>query len=44
MLPFSLIEMPRDLNAFPLYPYSVGRHIQYHHVRPAGFPVHQIFF
>ncbi|MFD1906149.1 AraC family ligand binding domain-containing protein [Paenibacillus rhizoplanae] len=43
MLPFSLIEMPRDLNAFPLYPYSVGRHIQYHHVRPAGFPVHQIF-
>ncbi|WP_238653706.1 helix-turn-helix domain-containing protein [Paenibacillus piscarius] len=43
MLPFSLIEMPRDLSAFPLYPYSVGRHIQYHHVRPAGFPVHQIF-
>ncbi|WP_074086150.1 MULTISPECIES: AraC family transcriptional regulator [unclassified Paenibacillus] len=43
MLPFSLIEMPRDLNRFPLYPYSVGRHIQYHHVRPGGFPVYQIF-
>ncbi|MBW4080296.1 helix-turn-helix transcriptional regulator [Paenibacillus sp. S150] len=35
--------MPRDLKRFPLYPYSVGRHIQYHHVRPGGFPVYQIF-
>ncbi len=35
--------MPRDLNRFPLYPYSVGRHIQYHHVRPSGFPVYQVF-
>ena len=35
--------MPRHLERFPLYPYSVGRHIQYHHVRPNGFPVHQIF-
>ncbi|WP_438491891.1 helix-turn-helix domain-containing protein [Paenibacillus sp. IHBB 3054] len=43
MLPFSLVEMPRNLEDFPLYPYSVGRHIQYHHVRPAGFPVHQLF-
>ncbi|OMD40478.1 AraC family transcriptional regulator [Paenibacillus odorifer] len=43
MLPFSLIELPRDAETLPLYPYSVGRHIQFHHVRPAGFPVHQIF-
>ncbi len=43
MLPFSLIEMPRNPDDYPLYPYSVGRHIQYHHVRPTGFPVHQIF-
>lgn len=43
LLPFSLIEMPRDFEAFPLYPYSVGHHIQYHHVRPTGFPVHQVF-
>lgn len=43
MLPFSLVEMPRDLAAFPLYPYSVGRHNQYHHVRPTGFPVAQLF-
>ncbi|CAH1193284.1 HTH-type transcriptional activator RhaR [Paenibacillus auburnensis] len=43
MLPFSLVELPRDSVEFPLYPYSVGRHIQYHHVRPSGFPVHQIF-
>ncbi|MEK3785210.1 AraC family transcriptional regulator [Paenibacillus sp. FSL K6-1230] len=43
MLPFSLIEMPRDSMAFPLYPYSVGRHNQYHHVRPTGFPVAQLF-
>ncbi|KWX72483.1 hypothetical protein AMQ84_24740 [Paenibacillus riograndensis] len=43
MLPFSLIEMPRDPDRFPLYPYSVGRHNQYHHVRPGGFPVYQIF-
>jgi AraC family transcriptional regulator len=35
--------MPRDLGIFPLYPYSVGRHIQYHHLRPSGFPVDQIF-
>ncbi|MHA6529152.1 helix-turn-helix domain-containing protein [Paenibacillus sp. BAC0078] len=26
-----------------MYPYSVGRHIQYHHVRPGGFPVYQVF-
>lgn len=26
-----------------MYPYSVGRHIQFHHVRPTGFPVHQVF-
>lgn len=31
------------MERFPVYPYSVGRHIQYHHVRAAGFPVHQIF-
>lgn len=43
MLPFSLVELPRHPDEFPLYPYSVGRHIQYHHVRPSGFPVHQIF-
>lgn len=43
LLPFSLIELPRESLALPLYPYSVGRHIQFHHVRPAGFPVHQIF-
>ncbi|KGE17441.1 hypothetical protein PWYN_22830 [Paenibacillus wynnii] len=43
MLPFSLIEMPRNLDRFPLFPYSVGRHIQYHHVRPTGFPSNQIF-
>lgn len=42
MLTFSLVEMPRDLNRFPIYPYSIGRHIQYHHVRPSGFPVNQI--
>ncbi|WP_379126693.1 AraC family transcriptional regulator [Paenibacillus sp. sgz500958] len=35
--------MPRDIDSYPVYPYSVGRHVQYHHVRPAGFPVHQIF-
>ncbi|OMF94702.1 AraC family transcriptional regulator [Paenibacillus sp. FSL R7-0273] len=43
MLPFSLVELPRQPDEFPLYPYSVGHHIQYHHVRPAGFPVHQVF-
>lgn len=43
MLPFSLVELPRHADEFPLYPYSVGRHIQYHHVRPSGFPVHQVF-
>ncbi|WP_151735046.1 helix-turn-helix transcriptional regulator [Paenibacillus tengchongensis] len=43
MLPFSLVELPRGSGAFPLYPYSAGRHIQYHHVRPGGFPVHQVF-
>lgn len=43
LLPFSLIELPRESWALPLYPYSVGRHIQFHHVRPTGFPVHQIF-
>ncbi|UQZ37267.1 AraC family transcriptional regulator [Paenibacillus sp. PK3_47] len=43
MLPFSLVELPRKADAFPLYPYSVGHHIQYHHVRPTGFPVHQVF-
>ncbi|ASA22173.1 AraC family transcriptional regulator [Paenibacillus donghaensis] len=43
MLPFSLIENPRAPEVFPVFPYSVGRHIQYHHVRPGGFPVHQVF-
>lgn len=43
MLPFSLVELPRSSGELPLYPYSVGRHIQYHHVRPGGFPVHQVF-
>lgn len=43
LLPFSLVELPRTQEDFPLYPYSVGRHIQFHHVRPGGFPVHQIF-
>lgn len=43
MLPFSLIELPRDTGLLPVSPYSVGRHIQFHHVRPTGFPVHQIF-
>jgi AraC family transcriptional regulator len=43
LLPFSLIELPRDSGTLPLSPYSVGRHIQFHHVRPAGFPVYQIF-
>jgi AraC family transcriptional regulator len=43
MLPFSLIELPRDAGSLPLSPYSVGRHAQYHHWRPSGFPVHQIF-
>lgn len=43
ILPFSLIEIPRSLDRFPLYPHSVGRHMQYRHVRPGGYPVHQIF-
>lgn len=43
MLPFSLVELPRRPDDYPLYPYSVGHHIQYHHVRKTGFPVHQIF-
>lgn len=43
LLPFSLIELPRDSGPLPISPYSVGRHIQFHHVRPTGFPVHQIF-
>ena len=35
--------MPRHLNHFPLYPYSVGRHSQFHYVRQTGFPVDQLF-
>lgn len=43
MLPFALIETSQDWADLPLYPYSVGRHIQYHHHRPSGFPAHQVF-
>ncbi|MHA0856828.1 helix-turn-helix domain-containing protein [Paenibacillus sp. CMAA1364] len=35
--------MPRNLKKYPIYPYSIGRHIQYHYVRPNGYPVDQIF-
>lgn len=43
MLPFTLIETSRDWIDLPLYPYCAGRHIQFHHHRPSGFPAHQVF-
>lgn len=43
MLPFRLIEPPRSPHLYPLFPYSVGQHHQFHHFRPEGFPVHQLF-
>jgi AraC-like DNA-binding protein len=43
MLPFRLVEPPAAYRSLPLYAYSVGRHHQFFHSRPAGFPAYQIF-
>ncbi|WP_256759740.1 AraC family transcriptional regulator [Cohnella sp. WQ 127256] len=43
MLPFRLVEMSNFHHSLPLYAYSVGRHNQYYHSRPDGFPAYQIF-
>ncbi|QJD84220.1 AraC family transcriptional regulator [Cohnella herbarum] len=43
MLPFQLVELPDTRQSLPLYAYSVGRHHQYYHSRPDGFPAYQIF-
>ncbi|WP_239618647.1 AraC family transcriptional regulator [Cohnella mopanensis] len=42
MLPFRLIETSAS-QSLPLYAYSAGRHHQYFHSRPDGFPSYQIF-